>query len=456
MLITVSTTISLVGLPAGVTKFVNNYRAKNEEQRIFAVIKITLLISIPLGIITTYLLSTWGPIFVRSLLNSPDSADFLPLFAIQVPANIIILVSAAFAQGLERGGLQVTIRGFMPKLLVLINTLFIIIIGGNIYDVGTGYILARWITALFGIAIIYYLLPKNIDIVSTNQNLGEVSKTLILYSSPLLLTTFTGFFLNWIDTFFVAYYLTDAYVGIYQVAFLLGSSLSLFFTSIAKSLFPNFSALIAEGDLTKMSHRYNEAIRWGLIISSAPFFYLLVFPRESLGVIFGAQYHGGTTALAIILIGQFIAILSGPGTEVIKSNGNTRFIFVTYIIAIIVNTLLNAMLIPHFAIAGAAVATSAAISIKAILLFYRSCIFLDLSFPTFDVIRILLVGMISSVLSSLLPLQIESAPVFVFTILIFILIYILMLFSIGPTNWKEIRNIITELRSEPDKETVRS
>lgn len=442
MLVSVITTIALFGLPAGVTKFVSEYRSQEEERQILTLIVICFIISIPVGLILTILLIIFSQSIAGDILNSPNSAEFLRWFALQIPANMIILLAASFVLGYERGGLNVAIREMFPKLFILLFTLALVAIGASVYEVGVGYVIARWIAALIGVAAIFYFARQPDTYMMTSHNTLIETKTVLFYSLPLLLTTSTQFLLNWIDTFFVAFYLGDSEVGIYQTAFILGSSLSLFFTAIAKSLFPNFSALLAEGDLSEISRRYTEAVRWGLLITVAPFFYLIVFPTTSLTMIFGTEYSPASLPLIIIITGQLATVIFGPGTELVKSNSNTMIIFYIYLIAAVINAVGNIILIPPLGISGAAVSTSAAASTQAFVLFIKSRSLVDLSLPIKEIIRIISAGAITGTLFYFIPYPINSILYFILSIAMFSSAYIIISTIIGAIKRQDVSHIL--------------
>lgn len=441
MFVSITTTVAVFGLPAGVTRYVSRYRSTGKEQRIPTVVGASLAISLGLGVLLTIVLVIWGQPIARHVLNSPDSARFIRWFAFQIPANAIILITAAFALGHERGGMQIAVKEVSPKLLVLGFAVGIIVTGGSIFDVGLGYVVARWIAAAVGLAVTLYLLISSdvIDISVTEP--ADEARELLLYSSPLLLTTFTGFFLNWIDTFLVAFYLSDAKVGVYQTAFILGTSLSLFFAAISESLFPNFSALLGEENGAEVSKRYAEGVRWALIITAAPFFYLLVFPEVSLGMLFGQEFAIAGGPMVIILAGQFLGISFGPSTGLLKSIGDTRFIFYTYIAAALLNLLGNYFLIPMIGLHGAAVSTATATVVQSFIIFRKSDSIISLKLPLNGIIRTLFAGVISGTFFLYTYPDINSINTFMFSILAYSVLYILVSIASGSIRRNDIRTI---------------
>lgn len=446
MVVSVTTTIALFGLPAGVTRYVSRYRSIGKEQHIPLVLGVSVAISLALSALFTFLLVIWAQPLALDILQSPDSARFIRWFAFQIPANTLILLTAAFALGHERGGIQVAIKEIMPKLLVLGFTLWIVAIRGTIFDVGIGYVITRWVAAIIGItATLHLLTSSNLTKFSITDSFNE-ARELLVYSSPLLLTTFTGFFLNWIDTFFVAFYLSDSTVGLYQSAFILGTSLSLFFSAISESLFPNFSALLREENEDEIIQRYAEGVRWSLVISTAPFVYLLVFPETSLGMLFGPEFSAVGTPMVIILTGQFVVITIGPATGVLKSTGNTQFIFKTYLLAALANLVGNYALIPKIGLIGAALSTGTATVFQSFVLFYKAKSDIDLKLPLQRTLRPIISGGISGSLCFTIFSTINTYKGFFLSIITFSSIYFVMLIFTGSVSRKEMKLALKTVR----------
>jgi O-antigen/teichoic acid export membrane protein len=83
--------------------------------------------------------------------------------------------------------------------------------------------------------------------------------------------------------------------------------------------------------------------------------------------IFGPHYAGATMPLMILVSGQVLAALFGPGTLVAILAGYSRLALVTLLFAMSVNALLNVLLVPWLGASGAALATAAGMVLSAVL-----------------------------------------------------------------------------------------
>jgi O-antigen/teichoic acid export membrane protein len=81
---------------------------------------------------------------------------------------------------------------------------------------------------------------------------------------------------------------------------------------------------------------------------------------------FGNGYESGYAALLILAVGVVARIAAGPAEDVLNMTGNGALSASTYFGAVVVNVALNLALIGPFGITGAAVATSVALTGRAV------------------------------------------------------------------------------------------
>jgi O-antigen/teichoic acid export membrane protein len=137
--------------------------------------------------------------------------------------------------------------------------------------------------------------------------------------------------------------------------------------SVKAAAGPRFSAIIAEGDRAKLAVFAAQATRWafwpalavGLAVLAAGDFLLSLF---------GAAFTAGHVVMAILLSGILAKALVGPGEVLLMMAGKQRLCAYLYGVALATNLSLDILLIPHFGIEGAAIATASAMGVEAVLL----------------------------------------------------------------------------------------
>ena len=84
---------------------------------------------------------------------------------------------------------------------------------------------------------------------------------------------------------------------------------------------------------------------------------IVLFGKPLLGI-FGTEFRPAAGILGILLAGQVVNVLSGPGIEVLSNSGSHRIATVTLWIFALANLILNWVLIPIYGMWGAAFATA--------------------------------------------------------------------------------------------------
>jgi len=92
-------------------------------------------------------------------------------------------------------------------------------------------------------------------------------------------------------------------------------------------------------------------------------FVLIVVFSEFVLDIFGNEFEIGKNTLIILAIGQFINAVSGSVGFLLNMTGKQRIFKNIFLIAVIINVVLNFILIPKYGMVGAAIATMISVAV---------------------------------------------------------------------------------------------
>ena len=184
---------------------------------------------------------------------------------------------------------------------------------------------------------------------------------------PIFLIEGFSFLLTNSDVVVVGLFLEPQDVAVYFAAAKTITLVQFVFFSVKAAAAPRFSAIMAEGDRPALARFAGETARWsfwpsllvGLTVLAAGEFLLSLF-----GPAFGAGY----VLMAILFAGILGKALVGPGEVLLTMAGRQKLCVLLYVGALGTNIGLNVTLIPHFGLAGAAIATAAAMLVEALLL----------------------------------------------------------------------------------------
>ncbi|MEM8718530.1 MAG: flippase [Cyanobacteria bacterium P01_G01_bin.39] len=127
--------------------------------------------------------------------------------------------------------------------------------------------------------------------------------------------------------------------------------------AISSALAPTIARLYSEGKLNKLEATIVKTARLALL-PTCVFTVILIAISPWYLSLFGTEFIQGKNALVILSLGQLIFTVTGLGGLLLNMTGNERYTAVTGGFSAILNTLLNYILIFHWGVMGAAIATS--------------------------------------------------------------------------------------------------
>ena len=198
-------------------------------------------------------------------------------------------------------------------------------------------------------------------IYKTSVGIGRPTMTqahsLIDYAKYSIIPEIDGQVHSWMDVLIIGFFLTQADVGAYEVAWQVAGPVLLLTGAIGTTIFPQISSWSADDATEQLEKLLPKIIVPSVIFVFPAFFGGLLLSEEILGLIFGEEFTAAWLALIILLAGKLPrAIRQIAGKSLL---GLDRPDLVTHaaIVDIIANLLLNLILIWQFGIVGAALGT---------------------------------------------------------------------------------------------------
>ena len=120
---------------------------------------------------------------------------------------------------------------------------------------------------------------------------------------------------------------------------------------------PKFTALFAQRRLDELERlaRKNALL---MTVVSSPLVLLCLLSPATLLSLFGQEFQSAGNVLVILAVGHLIYLVTGSVRDIMLMTGHEKVLRNNIIIAASMNLVLNAVLIPHFASVGAAIATA--------------------------------------------------------------------------------------------------
>lgn len=149
--------------------------------------------------------------------------------------------------------------------------------------------------------------------------------------------------------------------GIFRVSLQSVMMVNFFLMAANMALAPAIASLHARDERGRLQRVLTGSARTVLLAALPVALFLMVFSGWFLGLVFGAEFARGGTALAIMAFGQLVNAAAGSVGVVLNMTGNERYSVYGLGTALVANVILCWLLIPGLGVTGAAIAYTVSI-----------------------------------------------------------------------------------------------
>jgi O-antigen/teichoic acid export membrane protein len=286
--------------------------------------------------------------FAQLYFNDLHYAPVFFLLFISVSFEILNNITLSLFRVQEKSG----------RFITFMITKLVIVLGLNIYFIafaGLG-VKGIFLSAAIGNSLMFVI---SIPILLANSSFSirwKVLKEMFHYSFPLVFSSISMMLLSMGDRFFIKYYLNDAEVGIYSLAYKIAGVLNMILIqSFALSFLPIAYKMIHH---EKAEEFYQKILHYFSVILVLFAFLLSLFAREMLEVFArNSDYWAASVfvpLLALAFVFKGIQYIFSLGLHYVKKTKYNAYIVMS---GVILNFGLNIFLIPKIGIWGAAITT---------------------------------------------------------------------------------------------------
>ena len=347
----------IAGLDKGLIRFIPIFELTDRGKIRKALIH-NLLISFIISLLLSALLNINAPSIAENFFHSSEMIEVLRIFSFMIPVFAIYRIFSASLIGLKRADVESNIRNILTPVFFVLSLGIILIIGGNLYEVIAIRIVSYIFAILFFLGFIFSKYMYIFKEKSTEYNFKEF----ISFSIPLLLIGLLYYLMGHTDILMLGYFASEREVGIYSVVVRIAVFIILGLEIISQTIEPNISELAAKNDFKSMEALLKVLTKWIFYISLFTFVLIIIYRTEMLAV-FGHSFTEGSTALVILAFGQLINAFAGPTGKILVMTGKQKWEVFNSVSMLTLNVILNILLIPKYGITGAAIATTASLSI---------------------------------------------------------------------------------------------
>ena len=436
---------SLLGFDVGVLRYFSLYSTKKKDNKISYIMKFSLSLLLITGIAAGILLFIFSDLIAEKIFSNSQLSVFLKLFSLTIPLTSLKTVFFPLMQVYGKFEWVLFASKILDPLVKVIALVALIFLGVNSINVPISYLLAAIVVSLF--AYLFCRISfKNIFKIKPIKN-KQLAKDILSYSWPLLFFTLSMFLLYQVDSFMIGLLKTVEDVGFYNaavpIALLLVTSVSLF----SYMFFPVITQQYAKGNKEIVRQLSQQTGKWVYMLSLPLFILLIIFPGVFIKILFGEEYLIVSNALRFLSIGAMFTSVFDISKQLLSMKGKSKLILKDILFVLVLNIILNLILIPHYGISGAAIATMISFIFLGSLFAFQSWKILGIVPLRRKMINITLVALIPTG-ALLLIKQIIEINLFTLIILgiLFISLYVLLILLMGclDKNDKLILDLIKE------------
>ena len=164
-----------------------------------------------------------------------------------------------------------------------------------------------------------------------------------------------------LDAVMLGFMKTDEDVGYYNAAVKIKTILVSIVTSLGTVLLPRVSYYVEHGQMDKFREISAKALNFVVLAAVPLMIYFMIFARYGIYFLSGSAYEGSILPMQIIMPTLlFIGITNILGIQILVPLGKEKIVLYSVIAGAVTDLILNTLLVPPFASAGAALGTLAA------------------------------------------------------------------------------------------------
>ena len=434
------------GIDSATNKFVSEYVAKREPDKIGPLISNSLYIVLAVGVVLTIVaFAAAGPIAVQAM-HAQGYQYLVEIASIIVLISMVFYVSysalVGYGNGRRVGVAIITQAAFQSSFSVAL-----VLLGFG----ALGPIIGLIVGMLAGASVSLYYIFIGGNAHASAPDRREMSR-ILHFSLPIAGSNVITSLVSNLTMVILGLLATSIIVGNFGVASKLGSMVDIVIGSISISLISAFSSVSQSKDSGKRSSAFfNSAIHYAMIFSAPMLLFIAVLAKPFSYVAFSGVYSLAPMYMLIMSLGILVGLVGSYASVMFISSGKTRRLFKYNAIMSAVQIVSIPFLIYYFGGVGAAMVLYVVGPVVADVLYLygiRKHIGVKLSFG--KTYRTVLAGIVSAAL--ILPITLVESNYIVLLAVAFveqILIYPVILVYFGGADRGDLKGITRMTRGVP-------
>jgi O-antigen/teichoic acid export membrane protein len=349
--------VATMGLQHGAVRYTAIYYSQRDLERVYAVLRYALTLTLLVGGGLAVALYAFAPLLAGRLFGEPALSQLLRVFALGIPWGAAFWVAAMATTGALTTRYLVFARDFFHPLV------FILVVVVLHHWLGLlGAAIAWPVATLLAFGISLYGVRRAFPAHSEQRSAvsSQLRAALLKFSAPLLIGELSWMVTLWTDVLMLGYFRPPNEVGFYRAASQTALPLTMMLLAINTIFGPTIAMLHHRKNWARLGQLFQLTTLWSFAIGLPGFLLIAIAGRELLQL-FGREFSQAYEPLVILGLGQLVNAGTGSVGLMLMMGGRPYHFFWSDLALIFVNPVLNALLIPRWGMAGAALATGASL-----------------------------------------------------------------------------------------------
>ncbi len=350
LFLSVGSMVAKLGVETSLVKWIANSSSFSMKKD--AYLKSIYLVLISSSIISV-ILFVLSP-FIALMYDKPLIENSLKIAAITIPFFCVIDVSGSYFKGEKKTttySLYVQLLKFFVPFVVILSFFFF----------SFGFIEVPILSYFFGIFIVSIIIVCHLKTILYKEKRKKVSfysyKIMISESYPMMVSSAIVMIMSWSDIFILGFYVSEEKIGMYNVAVKLATLVAFVYNAVSTILTPKIAGFYNKNQIDTLKETINFSAKLMIICGLPIFLILFLFPEFFLSF-FGEEYLKAKSVLRILLIAQFVNVLTGSVGPIMQMTGNQKKLQNLIIISLICNLVFSSILVNFYGMVGVAVASA--------------------------------------------------------------------------------------------------
>ena len=341
------------GVSSAMTKYIAEYRSKNQNQELNQIVKTGLIFEIIIGGILSLVTVLTSNLIASALLHRAELSPLISIASMTVFSGALLTAVQSSFIGFERMKLN-SATMLCQATIKTVTTTLLVLIGYGALGAVMGYTISFVAASVVAAAFLYlFVIIRHLGGDDKRRETLETLKMMLRYGIPLSLSSIIVGFMGQLYSFVMASSCSNLMIGNYQSAVQFSVLLTFLTVPISTVLFPAFAKLDPRQEPQLLKQVYASSVKYTTLLIVPATTAIMILSKPMVSTLFGEKWTYTPFFLTLYVVGNLFAILGSLSMNAfLAGRGETNMLFKQSVLAISIGIPLAFILIPAYGIIG--------------------------------------------------------------------------------------------------------